>query len=157
MEPFLRKSHPSPKHLIFDSTSGATLSSITNKAINILSRANNPENYHIYIIGGYCDLSKRVRHTLHNLSRNRHPAIYEEFIFQETPEEAVTRLSSIIEESSNRITSTGATPIFCTIAPSSLETWNNKRLSQKKTAHLCYTNEYPAMQANLIEAIIQIN
>ena len=152
--PILRDLHPSPHHLMLNPTSGATIAELTDQAITIIRKAKNPRDYHFYFIGGYCDITHRMQRTM-NLSGR---AVFnEEITFQEDPDVTVARLSQIIATSSDRIKSYGAIPIFCTIAPSSLHTWNHTRLSQKKTSHLEHFNNYPHMQENLIQAIIRTN
>ena len=76
----------SPHKLTAISSSRATMHTLLNKAINILAHAPNPHDYHIYIIGGYCDINERISYPLHYL-RNSHNrrAQYEEYIFREKP------------------------------------------------------------------------
>ena len=52
LEELIRPKHPSPNHLFIKSTSSANLHLLTIQAINIISKAKNPSNHHIYIIGG---------------------------------------------------------------------------------------------------------
>ena len=131
---------------------------LLNKAINILAHAPNPHDYHIYIIGGYCDINERISYPLHHL-RNIHNrrAQYEEFIFRENPIAAASRVTVLIEKASDQIHSLHALSIICTIPPSSLDTWNHIRLKQHQTAMLQFFATYPKMQNNLIETILSIN
>ena len=148
----------SPHKLTVISSSGATMHTLLNKAINILAHAPNPHDYHIYIIGGYGDINERISYPLHHL-RNIHNrrAHYEEFIFRENPIAAASRVTDLIEKASDQIHSLHALPIICTIPPSSLDTWKHIRLKQHKTAMLQFFPTYPQMQNNLIETILSIN
>ena len=131
LEELIKPLHPSPHKLTVISSSGATMHTLLNKAINILAHAPNPHDYHIYIIGGYCDINERISYQLHHL-RNIHNrrAQYEEFIFRENPIAAASRVTDLIEKASDQIHSLHALPIICTIPPSSLDTWNHIRLRQ---------------------------
>ena len=158
LEELIKPLHPSPHKLTVISSSGATMHTLLNKAINILAHAPNPHDYHIYIIGGYCDINERISYPLHHL-RNIHNrrAQYEEFIFRENSIAAASRVTDLIERASDQIHSLHTLPIICTIPPSSLDTWNHIRLRQHKTAMLQFFPTYPQMQNNLIETILSIN
>ena len=78
-------------------------------------------------------------------------------LFWEDPESAVPRLTEKIQESYDKIAVKNATPIFCTIPPAHLETWNTKRKEQRKTHILKHTEKYPTMQQHLQDSLIKIN
>ena len=125
---------------------------------NILAHTPNPHDYHIYIIGGYCDINERISHPLHHL-RNIHnrQAHYEAFIFRENTLVAISRVANLITKASDQIHSLHALPIICTIPPSNLVTWSHTRLNQHKTAMLEFYPQYPEMQHNSINTISGIN
>ena len=99
LEELIKPLHPSPHKLTVISSSRATMHTLLNKAINILAHAPNPHDYHIYIIGGYCDINERISYPLHHL-RNIHNrrAQYEEFIFRENQIAAASRVTDLIEK-----------------------------------------------------------
>ena len=80
---------------------------------------------HIYISAGICNLTKRIKgqnygETIFDLNNHHHT------------------LANTIEELNyiQRYTlRENAIPIFCTINPLSLRSWNHIRLSQHKTSH----------------------
>ena len=82
---------------------------------------------------------------------------YQEVLFTDTKEQAVHRLSATLQSVESQIKNAGATPIFCTICPGSLHDWNHKRYQDRVTSHLLHTEEYPAMQQELNQAIVEIN
>ena len=153
LEELIRPKHPSPNHLFIKSTSSANLHLLTIQAINIISKAKNPSNHHIYIIGEYCDLNEIIQHKI-AIQRN---ARYQEFVFREEPEAAVSRLTDRLVTTSQTIANHNAKPILCTIPPSSLHTWNYTRLLQRKTAMLEHFKQYPSMQQNMIKSLLTIN
>ena len=158
LEELMKPLHPSPHKLTVIYSSGARMHKLINQATNILAHTPNPHDYHIYIIGGYCDINERISHPLHRL-RNIHSrqAHYEEYIFRENTLAATSRVTNLITKASDQIHSLHALPIICTIPPSSLDTWNHTRLNQHKTAMLKFYPQYPEMQHNLIDTIIGIN
>ena len=158
LEELMKPLHPSPHKLTVIYSSGARMHKLINQATNILAHTPNPHDYHIYIIGGYCDINERISHPLHHI-RNIHnrQAHYEEFIFREHTLAATSRVTNLITKASDQIHSLHALPIICTIPPSSLDTWNHTRLNQHKTAMLKFYPQYPEMQHNLIDTIISIN
>ena len=158
LQSLLNKLHPSPHKLHVIPTSSATLETIATKAKSFIDRAQpSSERIHVYIIGGYCDLTSRVVTDMFFKGRMRN---YEEVLFWEDSESAATRLQCLIHMThADIITHKNgvAIPIFCTIPPAHLETWNKTRLSQHKTCTLKHTDKYPDMQRKLISSIIEIN
>ena len=153
LEELIRPKHSSPNHLFIKSTSSAKLHPLTMQTINIISKAKNPSNHHIYIIGVYCDLNEIIQHKV-VIQRN---ARYQEFVFREEPEAAVSRLTGRLETTSQIIANHDAKHILCTIPPSSLHTWNYTRLLQRKTAMLEHFKQYQFMQQNMIKSLQTIN
>ena len=102
----------------------------------------------IYIVGGMPDLTTRVK-------EGRGPSRYEEVIFKEDVEEAVERVAELYRRANLEVKQTGVTPVFATISPIHLRTWNLERLAQRKTTHLQHIHEYRHMQ-NQHELCVQI-
>ena len=153
LEALIRSKHPSPDHLIMKSTSSAKLHILTSQALELISKSPNPSNHHIYIIGGYCDLSEIIHHKL----TTHYRAQYQEAVFREEPGAAAARLTSLFETTSRTISINHAKPILCTIPPSSIHNWNHTRLRQHKTALLKHCKQYPTMQENMIQSLLIIN
>lgn len=108
----------------------------------------------VYMIAGLPDTTHIARDSFFMNGRTRR---YEEVVFLETPEQALSRMEKIIDNASFTIKSLDAIPVFATITPISIAHWNNIRLSQHKTSHLKYFHSYPTMQDNLEQALILIN
>ena len=136
-------------------SSGAKLMRIMHTALPIIKK-NPHHNIHIYIVGGYCDLTERLGYQMNINGREKR---YEEFVFREAPESAVPRVIGLLHRVNEALSQTNSTPIFCTIPPSHLHKWNTTRLSQPgKTCMLNYTEEdYIHMQRQLIHSIVEIN
>ena len=94
--------------------------------------------------------------------------MYQEVVIWETAEEASLRVIQTIREAEATVKELGAIPIFCTVAPMNLKTWNSKRLQQHKTTHLKHSQHYfgPSqdnphytynMQITLENAVTHIN
>ena len=135
------------------STSPAKLHILTPQALDIISKSPNPSNHHIYIIGGYCDLSEIIHHKL----TTHYRAQYQECVFREEPGAPAARLTSLLETTFRTISINHAKPILCTIPSSSIHNWNNTRLRQHKTALLKHCKQYPTMQENMIQSLLIIN
>ena len=133
------------------------MSRLCAQAQSILSSVTSPGHHHVYFIGGYCDIPRRIKCPLPNLFRHRRPAIYEEYIFVEPQDTAVQRMALTFRDTATVVKELGATPVFCTIPPSCLEVWNRTRLSQKKTSLLSHYLDYPIMQESLLATTIEIN
>ena len=155
LEKELRKLHPSPQSVQVVYESGARLAAITSTAKSLLDDTVNPENHHIYVMGGYCDINEVISKKKKYI--NGRKAKYQEFVFREDPESAVARLTGLLHTASEEISNTGAKVILCTIPPSHLETWNRVRLSQKRTCMLSLTHKYTEMQTQLQRTLVDIN
>ena len=125
-------------------SSGARLNQMAKTAVNL--KRNHPhEKLNLYILGGYCDISKRVGY-------NTDRGFYEEFIFVEDPQSAADRVTSLIHDLKSKVQDANTQVTFYTIPPSHLQTWNNIRLKQHKTCMLKHTNtQYHDMQTKLIK------
>ena len=100
---------------------------------------------HFYIFAGICDLTTMLR------AKN-----YQEVVFYGHPT-TVEDCMSVIDATSDEIVKLGAVPIFCTIPPLHLLTWNTLRLEQGKTSVLKHKEKYPEMQSSLESAVQVVN
>ena len=66
-------------------------------------------------------------------------------------------ITSLFKSAAEKIKNANATPIFSTICPMSLDTWNHRRLSQHRTSHLSSFPYYPLMQEKHESVILKIN
>ena len=154
LETELKKHHPSPNHVKVIFSSGARINNIKYTAMSI-AKQNPHQNIHFYVLGGYCDVSERISY---HIKTGHSSKKYEEFVFEEDPESAVPRVSGLIDDASRLMNTTNTTPVFCTIAPSYLHTWNKIRLSQHQTCMLKHNDQqYQDMQKNMIYSIVEIN
>ena len=133
--------------IIVEPHGGAFIEDLTNMAVDIIDRSHfKPKDIHVYYIAGLPDITVK--------EKGPH---YQEVIFNESPEEATSRVSGIIANAEQAIKDMGAVPCFSTIAPMSLRSWNNFCLDNHRTSHLLHFRHYPDMQDLLIEATIAIN
>lgn len=155
LEADLKKLHPSPQNVQVIFKSSATLQKISKLATDFMTNTTlAPETIHIYVIGGYCNLNEVLNS---KMSVNGRGATYQEFVFREDPESAVTRLTGLLQSTADKIAELNALPVLCTIPPSDLATWNRVRLSQRKTCMLTHEHKYEHMQYNLITTLVDIN
>ena len=142
------QNHHLSRPIIVDTHKGAFISSLADIACNILEDSPfNPSNPpYIYFVAGLPDITHK--------EQGPH---YQEFIFIESPQEAVDRVMTIISNAQIQILNANAIPIFATIAPMSLQTWNFERLHQHKTSYLLHSHQYEDMQELLIDTTIEIN
>ena len=68
-----------------------------------------------------------------------------------------TNVLKIIKAAVKSMKNARATPIFSTICPMSIRTWNRHRLSRHRTSHLNHFTKYDHMQSVLEDAIILIS
>ena len=151
----LRFLHPNSRKLIVYAASGLKLEQIRDWIQAYLKYhipAHELPKCHVYLLAGICDVTYRDFDRCY-----RRGVKYDEVIFNESPEQAFSRVSTIITELSDKIAQVGAVPCFSTIVPCSLDTWNTMRLEDHKTAFLLHHPHYASMQANMIKAIDQIN
>ena len=66
-------------------------------------------------------------------------------------------ITSLFKSAAEKIKNANATPIFSTICPMSLDTWNHRRPSQHHTSHLSSFPYYPLMQEKHESVILKIN
>ena len=100
---------------------------------------------HYYIVGGICDITTCMKSYK-----------YQEVVFDSNE----GKTNEVIEKftyTAKKIINLGVTPVFCTVFPTHLETWNNLRLKQNKTNILNYHEEYNTMQTDLEKAVKIIN
>lgn len=154
---YLYEQHPSPQHLQIEARSGASLEILVRKAIAILRSVPDPSRYHIYFLGGICDITCMHKDHMGWDRETGKALFYEEVTFTEPVEQAVPRYQNLIENISAEIIKLGAKPCFMTVPPSSIETWNTARFNQGITTHLLHYNHYKDMQPNLVRAIQGIN
>lgn len=114
---------------------------------------NNASPHHVFFITGITDLTTRLINPSSNPSER-----YEEVIFNDTPDQALTRMSTIFKAAAEYIsTHHHAIASFATITPMSIKEWNHSRLLKKATSYLEYENQYSTMQDNLIQSITLVN
>ena len=152
MDVALGKIHKKPEKFRIMAKSGAELSDLVERVPSILRKCKDPSNYHIYFLAGLCDITYRDHDSCYRVNEP-----YDEVLFMETPSEATNRVCKIIDSVAEKVLRAGAKPCFATIPPCSLNTWNNIRLNQYKTAFLLHHTHYEDMQSNLITSIIDIN
>ena len=149
IEPYLKSMAAENEiKLIFDSYKGASLRQLQTKAIEIIQTIEDPENIHLYIIGGLPDITTKTK-----LYREK----YEEVIYTETPDYTYDRMTNLITTTADNLSQHVSKIIFCTIIPSSIEKWNLTRLNQHKTKYLKHTDQYESWQRNLHQSLTQIN
>ena len=133
---------------------GADLVELTAEAIRLIkTRATQDVDWPVitYMIGGLPDSVTKVVDYYGGMK-------YEEVIFPGSPLNTAADVLSTIRASMDSISvNTGAIPIYATIAPMSVETWNNTRMKQGKTSHLLHFREYANMQELHNETIVYIN
>ena len=66
-------------------------------------------------------------------------------------------VEKIIRSSASRIKQLNAIPIFATITPMSIQTWNKHRLHAHRTSHLNHFHHYQNIQDTIEEATLAIN
>ena len=140
--------HQLYRPIIVDTHKGTSISSLADIACNILEDSPfNPSNPPcVYFVAGLPDITHKEQ-----------GPYYQEIIFIETPQEAVDRVMTLLSNAQIKILNANAIPIFSTIAPMSLQTWNSVRLQQQKTSHLLHSHQYEDMQELLIDTTIAIN
>ena len=131
--------------------SGGRIKPLTKAAVKILKK--DPAPY-VYFVAGLPDISRKVSHTF-RIGQETH--LYQEFIFTESINQAINRTKSIIRKAESNIKEQHSTPVFCTITPFSIKTWNHHRLANHHTSHLLHFNDYDRQQENLHQVIIAIN
>ena len=128
---------------------GASIEVLTDTAVSILENLpQNSQRHLVYYIAGLCDLTRKDKDSDTN---------YEEVTFPDNIESADSRMERIFLSATDIITQFNAIPIFCTIAPMDISTWNHHRLENHRTSYLLHHREYSNMQENLNSATVFIN
>ena len=155
----LRARHPQPHRLYVKSQPGATLGFLAQQAKTILEKADNPDQFHVYLMAGICDLTEKVRDLawVRDYRGRMTHAKYEEVIFTESWKHAPTNFMNNLNQLIDELIELQAKPCVLTIPTISLQVWNDTRLQQHKTCHLLHHQQYPDMQENLNKSIWEIN
>ena len=103
---------------------------------------------HVYVVAGLCDITEKIK------NKNSH---YQEIIFRENPEIAITRIKSSIKDLQSYILSQNLIPIFCTIVPSHLEKQNLHSFDKGYTDHLDFISQYHNMQDEAMKVFEHLN
>ena len=101
-----------------------------------------PGMNHYYILSGICDVTTKLAS--------------QEVIFN-YDDLLINELKAKLDNVNIRIVKQGVLPVFCTIIPMHLETWNKTRLAQGKTMKLIHMEKYPQMQKDLETALDELN
>ena len=127
---------------------GAKVPKLIEEALSILSITGYGKRRDsiVYVGGGLPDITTMIRG----------PG-YQEVVCLEAPLEAANRVMRLIEDGAALIYQAGAVPVFTTCTPMNLTNWNYSRLSQGKTSHLNYHQDYLTMQTNHEESIKILN
>lgn len=111
-----------------------------------------------YIIAGIPDITERL------LTPDSKSAVrpYEEIIFREVVDSCTTRVLGEFMGAEKKLREKGLIPVFATIAPMDLRSWNfsrtkNTTRKSRKTAYLEHTDEYSIMQYNLNSVVLKMN
>ena len=144
------------KHTSLHYKGGAKIAELVKTASEILEKTdlNSSEPVFVYFVAGLPDVTTKNEDTLY---LHGFTAPYQEITFPECPEAAAVRVIQEFQHASNAIRQYNATPVFSTIAPISLSSWNYIRLYQHKTALLKFSHLYQYHQINLCHAIKTIN
>ena len=110
------------------------------------------QGVHVYFLSGLCDVTYMDADREYNDYE-----CYEEVIFMEPWQKTVDRVTKSIYSAAESMFKLNVTPIFCTIPPMSIHTWNHHRLEKGNTSFLIHHNHYEEMQYPLISAIQSIN
>ena len=123
LEELIRQGHPSPQNVEVIYQSSATLSIIKSMALNLI-RKSPTDDIHMYIIGGYCNLTQVISSTRHSYGRTFK---YQEVVFWEDPETAVPRVTNAIHDTFNELNKThqGCQKIF--------SVWELQHRTKRKT------------------------
>ena len=152
IEDCIQNFHPAPWQVDFEVQGGWKLEAIRQRAITKLDNVNQDlSNCHVYVMAGLPDILQRDKFWWS-------PGVpYEECYITRDTKEIILSVMHSFELLECAIILRGAKPIFSTIAPASIESWNNTRLEQGKTQFLLHSHQYPDMQQILDDAIHDIN
>ena len=134
---------------------GASLRKLEREALRLLKHVPSSSDTHLYFVAGLPDVTHRHQFCFQLRGRRRK---YEEVIMPTYPIDKITDdITSLFKSTAEKIKNANATPIFSTICPMSLDTWNHRRLSQHRTSHLSSFPYYPLMQEKHESVILRIN
>ena len=134
---------------------GAKLKFLEDVALSYLNHADDNTTTHVYFVAGLPDVTFRRKYSFFLRGRYRK---YEEVIMPDSDVDEITRdIMDTFTCTAEKIKKTNATPIFSTICPMSVITWNRRRLSQHRTSHLASFPSYPLMQAKHEAVILKVN
>ena len=136
------------------SVAGGKIRNLTKLAKKRIKRRHPSSKTFVYFIAGLPDVTVKTNRNYYMNGEYRH---YEEVTFTEEPETAASRVVNIIRQAEATIKKRNATPVFCTIIPCSLSSWNHHRLKSHCTTHLLHFNSYEHMQDRLHTTINLIN
>ena len=100
----------------------------------------------IYILGGIPDATHKSE-----------DGSYQEVVFMDSAHQAADRLIRAYESANNKLQSAGALPVFSTIPPMNIDSYNHYRLSHGNTSHLIHFKYYDDMQTLLEAALAMVN
>ena len=150
----LHMRHANPHNLRLVMKPGGTYRRLANKVRPLLVGMTEREKQecNIFLFAGLCDV------TLKDQDEDYYPGVpYDEVLFNESPQEAYTRVVREIRYAEHTIQALGPKPIFCTIVPSSLQKLNTHRLKKGYTAFLMHYTHYDDMQHLLNQTIHTLN
>ena len=134
---------------------GASLRKLEREALRLLKHVPSSSDTHLYFVAGLPDVTHRHQFCFQLRGRRRK---YEEVIMPTYPIDKITDdITPLFKSTAEKIKNANATPIFSTICPMSLDTWNHRRLSQHRTSHLSSFPYYPLMQEKHESVILKIN
>ena len=132
---------------IFSVHPGSSFTFLTETAIEIINHSPYPNrNIHVYFVAGLIDLSEKIT-----------DINYREYICNDSFTDSFTHMRTLLDDTQEKITNTGATPCFATITPMHIDTSNHHLLHTHKTSYLLHFNHYDSMQENHIEATVLTN
>ena len=127
--------------------------------LQTLEKADNPEQFHVYLMAGKCDPTEKVRDLAWVRDYRGHMihAKYQKVVFTKSWKHAPTNFMYNLNQLIDELIELQAKPCVMTIPTISLQVWNETRLHQYKTCHLLHHQQYPDMQENLDKSIWEIN
>ena len=151
----LPKLHPSPSNLHIYAEAGGKLEDLAALVPDFIEHIGeqDTQGHHVYFLAGLCDVTFKDS----NLNYKNDHERYEEVFFMESWQEGVDRVTKSIHSVAESMNELNVIPIFSTIPPCSLHTWNFNRLNKGKTSYLLHHNYYEDMQYSLISTIQQLN
>lgn len=135
---------------------GAKLTRLEQEAISLLQNlASSCPKPKVYFVAGLPDVTQKVKRHFYLRGKRQY---YEEVILPKIDtNQIITDVTTRLYSVADNILKLNATPIFSTICPMSIATWNNVRLSQHKTAYLSSFHDYPEMQSKQETVIAELN